>query len=51
MFKKFLTVREDGTTDWDSDALQRHALLVMQVNAVPSDGSRLEVQVHLVRLG
>ena len=33
MFKKFLTVREDGTTDWDSDALQRHALLVMQVGA------------------
>lgn len=30
MFKKFMTLRDDGKYDWDLDGLQRHANLVMQ---------------------
>ncbi|XP_064484854.1 neuroglobin-like [Ornithodoros turicata] len=30
LFRKFMTLREDGTYDWDMEGLQRHALLVMQ---------------------
>lgn len=30
LFRKFMTLRDDGTYDWDMEGLQRHALLVMQ---------------------
>ncbi|XP_067119072.1 neuroglobin-like [Centruroides vittatus] len=30
MFRKFMTLKDDGTYDWDLEELQRHALLVMQ---------------------
>lgn len=30
LFRKFMTLREDGSYEWDMEGLQRHALLVMQ---------------------
>ncbi|XP_023216665.1 neuroglobin-like isoform X2 [Centruroides vittatus] len=30
LFKKFMTLKEDGTYDWDLGGMERHALLVMQ---------------------